>query len=245
MQIDWWTLALQTINFLVVIWLLSRFLYRPVRQMIEARETADRKAAEEAAAKIAEAEEARKSYEEKRAALDEEARKADAAFHARIEQERQAMQDAARAEADRMRAEARDRIARDHDEALKRLQGQIADLARSLARKALEDLPADAGDVLARAAARIDQLSEEDRADLSREVSAEGASVTVVSAAPLPDSLRRGWRDTLAHRFGPQTRVMFEEDPEILGGYALRFPHAVMDFSVAGRLQRAAQTMET
>ena len=56
MEIDWWTLAIQTVNFLVVVWLLSRFLYRPVRRMIEAREADDRKAAEDAAAKAAEAE---------------------------------------------------------------------------------------------------------------------------------------------------------------------------------------------
>ena len=37
MQIDWWTLALQTINFLVLVWLLTHFLYRPVRQVIAER----------------------------------------------------------------------------------------------------------------------------------------------------------------------------------------------------------------
>ena len=30
MQIDWWTLGLQTVNALVLIWLLSRFLFRPI-----------------------------------------------------------------------------------------------------------------------------------------------------------------------------------------------------------------------
>jgi F-type H+-transporting ATPase subunit b len=30
MRIDWWTLALQTANVLILIWLLGRFLFRPV-----------------------------------------------------------------------------------------------------------------------------------------------------------------------------------------------------------------------
>ena len=34
MRFDWWTLALQTVNFAVLVWLLHRFLYRPVLRMI-------------------------------------------------------------------------------------------------------------------------------------------------------------------------------------------------------------------
>lgn len=34
MRIDWSTLALQTINVVVLVWLLSRFLFRPVSDII-------------------------------------------------------------------------------------------------------------------------------------------------------------------------------------------------------------------
>jgi F-type H+-transporting ATPase subunit b len=37
MHFDWWTLALQTINFAILAWLLNRFLYKPVLRMIDAR----------------------------------------------------------------------------------------------------------------------------------------------------------------------------------------------------------------
>ena len=40
MHIDWWTLALQTVNVLVLIWLLARFFFRPV--MDDRRQTAGR-----------------------------------------------------------------------------------------------------------------------------------------------------------------------------------------------------------
>ena len=55
MQIDWWTLALQAINALVLIWLLAHFLFRPVVDAITARQKAagqllaDAKAAKAAA----------------------------------------------------------------------------------------------------------------------------------------------------------------------------------------------------
>ncbi len=42
MRIDWSTLALQTINALVLIWLLARFLFRPVAGIIAERQKAAR-----------------------------------------------------------------------------------------------------------------------------------------------------------------------------------------------------------
>jgi len=37
MHLDWWTIGLQTINFGILVWLLHRFLYKPVLTMIDAR----------------------------------------------------------------------------------------------------------------------------------------------------------------------------------------------------------------
>ena len=38
MTIDWITVAAQIANFLVLVWLLRRFLYRPILDGIDARE---------------------------------------------------------------------------------------------------------------------------------------------------------------------------------------------------------------
>ncbi len=40
MRIDWWTLALQTVNVLILIWILSRFLFHPVVAIIDERRAA-------------------------------------------------------------------------------------------------------------------------------------------------------------------------------------------------------------
>jgi F-type H+-transporting ATPase subunit b len=36
--IDWFTVVAQTVNFLVLVWLLKRFFYRPILNAIDARE---------------------------------------------------------------------------------------------------------------------------------------------------------------------------------------------------------------
>src|SRR5271157_298670 len=52
MHIDWWTLALQTVNVLVLIWILARFFFRPVVDIVTKRqEQANRLLADAAAAR--------------------------------------------------------------------------------------------------------------------------------------------------------------------------------------------------
>lgn len=57
MLIDWFTVAAQIINFLLLVWLLKRFLYRPILDAIEARERKIAAISAEAEAKEKEAEE--------------------------------------------------------------------------------------------------------------------------------------------------------------------------------------------
>jgi len=48
MLIDWFTVGAQVINFAILVWLLKRFLYKPILAAVDAREA--RIAAERAAA---------------------------------------------------------------------------------------------------------------------------------------------------------------------------------------------------
>ena len=43
MTIDWWTLGIQTVNVVILVWLLGHFFWRPVAAMIEQRRAATRK----------------------------------------------------------------------------------------------------------------------------------------------------------------------------------------------------------
>ena len=51
MTINWWTLGLQTVNVVILIWLLGRFFWRPVAAMIEQRRAAAQRILAEAEAK--------------------------------------------------------------------------------------------------------------------------------------------------------------------------------------------------
>ncbi len=244
MQIDWWTLAIQTINFLVVVWLLTRFLYQPIRRAIEEREAADRAAAEAAEEKSRAADEARRTYEEKRAELADAQRREEAALHTEMEKAREEMLDAAEKQAREIVEDARTSVAREREQALKTLSGEISGLARDLARKALGDADTLTGDgLLKRVTAHLDALPQSDLADLRADLSEKKARFVVVSASPLAQDMQKQWEAAMAERFA-NAAVDFASDPDILGGADLRFPHAVLSFSVAGRLGRAVKDLE-
>ena len=70
MTIDWWTLFLQTVNFLVLVWLLQHFLYNPVRAVIEKRRVFAEQALLEAEATKKAAAAAKTEFEAKSAELE-------------------------------------------------------------------------------------------------------------------------------------------------------------------------------
>ena len=70
MLIDWFTVGAQAVNFVILVWLMKRFLYKPILHAIDARE--NRIAAElaEADAKKAEAQSERDEFQAKNEELD-------------------------------------------------------------------------------------------------------------------------------------------------------------------------------
>ena len=70
MLIDWFTVVAQAINFLILVWLMKRYLYQPILKALDARE--QRIAAElaDADAKKAEAQAAREEFRRKNEAFD-------------------------------------------------------------------------------------------------------------------------------------------------------------------------------
>ena len=71
MQLDWTTFLLQIVNFVVLVWLLKRFLYRPVMDVIARRREGIEKALADAREAEAHAESLRQDYERKLAEQDQ------------------------------------------------------------------------------------------------------------------------------------------------------------------------------
>src|SRR5271168_4151937 len=72
MPIDWFTVVAQAINFLILVWLLKRFLYKPILHAIDEREKGIATQLADAEAKKAEAEKDRDDFQHKNQVFDQE-----------------------------------------------------------------------------------------------------------------------------------------------------------------------------
>ena len=70
MLIDWFTVVAQVVNFLILVWLLKRFLYRPILNAIDAREKRIATELADADAKKAEAIKERDEFQHKNEEFD-------------------------------------------------------------------------------------------------------------------------------------------------------------------------------
>ena len=72
MLIDWFTVGAQALNFLILVWLLKRFLYKPMLHAIDAREKRIAAELADAAAKKAEAQKERDEFQRKNEEFDQQ-----------------------------------------------------------------------------------------------------------------------------------------------------------------------------
>jgi len=131
-------LLTQVAGFLIVLGLLRKFFFRPIQRILQEREDRIREHLEQAEAQRQAMERARADYEQRLSTIEAEAR--DRIQHAmqQAEEIRHEMIDKARAEAERVLAQAREDLVHERHKALVELRDQMAQLAVRGAEKIIE-----------------------------------------------------------------------------------------------------------
>ena len=246
MQISWWTLAIQGLNFLVLVWLLRRFLYRPVQEIVERRQRLERDTAAAAEQVKTEADALKRRYDQALAGIANERRTALDRAHDEIEAERKKiLEDASRSAAASIE-NAKKEIASERDEALGLLRKDVVDLAGDMAARLLADIapgiPSDT--VLARLEAGIAAMEPAERQRLDREIAANETEVAVVTANSLGVDERAAWKARLEHLLEHPLHITFTEDADLIGGAEMRLPHTVIRASWSDQLKRVRAALQ-
>ncbi|MGB7756172.1 MAG: hypothetical protein WBL23_08920 [Salinisphaera sp.] len=173
MLIDWFTVGAQLVNFLVLVWLLKRFLYQPILKAIDARETLIAAELADASRKQATADAAREDFLARNAQFDadRDALMAKAADDA-AEEEARLLADA-RAAGDALRARQRAALQTERanlSEAIARLTGSevLAAARKTLADLADAELEARMAAVFVRRLQEMDPVAQAALADVLR-----------------------------------------------------------------------------
>lgn len=232
MSLDWWTIGLQTINFVVLVWLLRRFLYQPVLRLVDARRSAIQRETDEAKSARDQALSERAAIAADRAGLEAERERILKSAAAQAQEAIERRRAHAQQEAQALLEDARHSLAVERDHALAEVQGIAADLGADFARRLLAEMPpqALAGAWLERIEQRLQSLSTAERGDLERQL-ADGSALSVVTAVPLGADTAEVWRARLRSALDPGITITFKVNPDLIAGAELHFPTIVLSFS--------------
>ncbi len=242
MSIDWFTVGAQILNFLVLVYLLKRFLYPAVIRAMDKREeliVSRLKAAEE---KMTQASAAEASYVLQKQEL--AAERDDMIAHAREDAEklRRELLEKARAEVDAERTRWKTSIEQQEGEFTKVLRRRAAEQVVGIARRALHDLADEALEqrIVARFLERLQSISAEEAGALRKSLAGNGGSVTVASAFELARETQKQIRQAMQQHVGDSVETEFVPAPDMMSGIEL----IVGDIRIAWSLQSYLDELE-
>ena len=134
-SVDIWKLAFQVVNFLILLFLLNRFLFKPILARLDDRSARISKGLEDAEVAARDRELARAEREAAVAEARKEANEMIARATKIAEDTRNDILTSAREEAEKVSTRAREEIVAEKDRAMAEIRGQVADLALAAAGK--------------------------------------------------------------------------------------------------------------
>lgn len=190
MLIDWFTVAAQTVNFLLLIWLLKRFLYGPIIRAMERREARIESRLQEARQEQEAARDEAAEYRRLNQELEEGRAERLRQVTEEAAQHRKQLIDQGRAEALALAEAWKAAVCRDRQLFMAELKKRIGSEVLQIARKSLNDLTGcDLATLLAeRFVARFAALDQAQQASCF--AAAEKSGVLVRSAVTLDESIR-------------------------------------------------------
>ena len=238
MLIDWFTVGAQVLNFLILVWLMKRFLYKPILNAIDAREQRIAKELADADAKKVEAKKERDEFQQKNEEFDQQraALLTKATGEAKTERER--LLDEARKAADTLSAKRRESLANDARNLNQAITRRTQDEVFAIARKALTDLATTSleermGEVFTR---RLRELNGEAKHGFAEALKTASEPALVRSAFALPADQRAAIQNALNETFSAEVAVRFETAPNLVSGIELTTNGQKVAWSIADYL---------
>jgi F-type H+-transporting ATPase subunit b len=220
-EFDWTTFTLEIINFLILIWILKRFLYRPILDVIAKRRAGIEKALADAKRIETEAISIKQQHEQHLAEWGEEKEAAQANLLEELASERErrmAALDAEIAEERQRRSVLDERHQHDfeHTAEEKGIAQGAAFSARLLARVATQELE---GRLYMLLLEDLRNMRAADLRALAEVAAAPGLQFKVQSAFKLDERKRDELARVLAEATGKTLQVEYRENPELVAGF--------------------------
>ena len=246
MLIDWFTVIAQVVNFLILVWLLKRFLYRPILDAIDAREKRIAAKIADADAKEIEAQKQHEEYQHKNEMFDQQRNAHMNEVLEAANAEREQLLDAARQESEDLRARLQQALRNEQHSLDEELSRRAREEVFAIARKTLSDL---AGTSLEQRMTEIflDRLRELNTAQITELKSAfkiSSDALRVRTAFKLSAQQRAAIETVIAEILGKQKPVEFIIVPDLVSGIEISCNGRKIAWSIADYLGSLAKSVD-
>ena len=238
MLIDWFTVGAQALNFLILVWLMRRFLYKPILNAIDAREKLIVAELADADAKRSDAKKERDEFIQKNEAFDKERASLLSKAKDEVVAERQMLLDEARHEADSLRAKREEALRVDADNLNQSISNRATKEVFAIVRKTLSDLAAVSleervGEVFTR---RLREMDDQAKETMGKALKLNASSALIRSAFELSLDQRAAIQNALNETFSAEIAVQFETAPNLISGIELIANGQSLAWSIADYL---------
>ncbi len=250
MQINWFTVIAQILNFLLLVWLLKRFLYKPILKAIDEREGKIASQIKDAEAKETLAKKEQTEFSEKNEAFDQEKKALmDKAIEEATE-ERQKLLDVARNDANELRLKLEKALIEMQENMNSDLVQKTQHEVFEIARKTLNDLASvsleeQSANVFIK---HIKALKKEEKQQFIAAFKSGSSPVLVQSAFDLPKKQQTEITSAVNEILGTETKFQFKTVPELISGIELTSNGYKLAWSISEYLnslqKRISETMK-
>jgi F-type H+-transporting ATPase subunit b len=247
MLIDWFTVFAQTINFLILVWLLRRYLYRPVLAAIDAREAKIAAELKDAAATKTAAQAERDELRVKNETFDRQRQELLRKATDDAASERKVLLDAARKDSEALRSTLNDAVASERNQLNEEIVTRTRQEVFALARKTLGDLAgASLEDRIAEVfIGRLHKLRAEDEAKLPAVSHTDAASALVCSAFALLPATQAAIETAVREWLGATAKLTFKTAPDLVTGIELTVDGRKVAWSISDYLKSLDENVAT
>ena len=238
MLIDWFTVGAQALNFVILVWLMKRFLYKPIINAVDAREKRIAKERADADATKAQAGKDRDEFEKRNQVFDQQRAALLSKAMAEAKAERQCLLGEARKAADVFTVKRQELLRHE----AKSINQAITDRTRhevfAIAQKLLKDLAnADLDEQLTEVfTRRLRTLKGNSKSALVAAIKTASEPALVRTAFELPKAQHTVIQDAINETFAAEIPLRFETAPELIGGIELSVGGQKLAWSIADYL---------
>ncbi|MEO7524151.1 MAG: hypothetical protein ABIT58_08660 [Ferruginibacter sp.] len=223
MKINWFTVIAQVINFLILVWLLKKFLYTPILKAVSEREKKITDQINDADNKKSEAQKEQEDFRKKNEDIDRQKKSLLQKAIAEADAEKQKLIEEAKAAANVLRLNldkaTKDKQQQSNGEITRKIQKQVFAIARNaltdIASISLEEQSVN------KFIERIKELKNDEKTQFLSAFKLSGEIVLVKSAFELLEKQKENITEAVSEILNTKTILQFKTAPEVISGIEL------------------------